>query len=353
MKELIRYKIQREDTLESIAAKHGLSIKELVTFHNQSCGVTETILNDYLPLHLEHIFLEIKTEEKQQKSNNTTTSNKARYRAEQTVITKINGIIQNHADTKREFFVIKEYNNSKLLIKTALVENIIKINPMALQDAMNIICEVDLLKCDAILEPDLKTGKIKKVRNHDEIIKRWKKYRNNLESKFGFIRSDTTKNDFKRFIDASENVIINEENLKTDFNAKLFFDLFFDKYLVSKDNLFDSFNKKLNSQLLENIPVELKFRQDILSETEDTVTVRKVGELNKNSLNIDGLKKSYEERYLPIVGYKFSEYNFSMREHTILDVTNQWIEDSEVTIIEEVKNNVQILISYKLKKIET
>lgn len=351
--ELKKYKIQRGDTLESIAAKNGSSIKELIAFHNQNCGVTETILSDYLPLHLENIYLEIKTEGEQKESNTIATGDKARYRAEQTVITKINGIIQNHADTKREFFVIKENHNNRLLIKTALVENTIKVNPAALQDVMNIICEIDLLKCDAILEPDPKTGKIKKIQNHEEIIKRWKNYKSNLESRFGFIRSDTTKNDFKHFIDASENVIINEDNLKRDFNAKLFFDLFFDKYLVSQDKLFAPFSRKLNSQLLENIPVELKFRQDILSETEDIVNVRKVGELNKNSLNIDGLKKSYDERYLPMVGYKFSEYNFSIREHATIDLTNKWIENSEVTIIEEVKNNVQILISYKLKKIET
>ncbi|WP_284460632.1 LysM domain-containing protein, partial [Chryseobacterium sp.] len=301
--ELIRHKIQRGDTLESIAAKNGLSIKELIHFHNQNCGVTETILSDYLPLHLEYVFLKIKTEEEKQESNKGNIGDKARYRAEQTVITKINGIIQNHADTKREFFVVKENNNNRLLVKTALVENIITVNPSALQEVMNIICEIDLLKCDAVLEPDMKTGKISKIQNHDEIIKRWKTYKTNLESKFGFVRSDKTKNDFKYFIDASENVIINEENLKSDFNAKLFFDLFFDKYLISKDNLFEPFSRKLNSQLLENIPVELKFRQDILSETEDTVTIRKVGELNKSILDIDKLKKNYEERYLPIVGY--------------------------------------------------
>lgn len=64
------------------------------------------------------------------------------------------------------------------------------------------------------------------------------------------------------------------------------------------------------------------------------------------------LEKQYDNKFKPIVKYRFSEYNFSVRERCIINTDENWIESSDITIIEEVKNNVQVLIDYKLRKIE-
>jgi hypothetical protein len=53
-----------------------------------------------------------------------------------------------------------------------------------------------------------------------------------------------------------------------------------------------------------------------------------------------------------VVKYRFSAYNVQITEQTLLDTAGKWIETSDVSITEEVKNNVEILVDYKLRKIE-
>ncbi len=53
----IQYKIQKKDTLQTIAEKQQISVKELVDFHNQHSGMTGVIIGNALPIHLEHIIV--------------------------------------------------------------------------------------------------------------------------------------------------------------------------------------------------------------------------------------------------------------------------------------------------------
>jgi LysM repeat protein len=62
--EFIKYEIKKGDTLESIAAKQGISVKELVDFHNLYCGTTNFIIGNTLPIHLQTLWVEKKTKKK-------------------------------------------------------------------------------------------------------------------------------------------------------------------------------------------------------------------------------------------------------------------------------------------------
>ena len=128
-------------------------------------------------------------------------------------------------------------------------------------------------------------------------------------------------------------------------------DIFFDRYLVA-DNYLDSYSKTYYSQLFDSYAVNLNFNQDILNESPNQVELRKVSSFPKSSLNNSFLVAQYDNKFKPIVKYKFSEYNYSVRERCIINTDERWIEQSDITIIEEVKNNVQVLIEYKLRKIE-
>jgi len=70
------------------------------------------------------------------------------------------------------------------------------------------------------------------------------------------------------------------------------------------------------------------------------------------SLNMKNIVRLYDERIKPMVQFSFSEYNFSYRETLIWNKKENVLQESHVTAIEEVKNNIQLLIDFKLKRFE-
>lgn len=62
--EFIKYEIKKGDTLKSIAEKQGVSIEELVNFHNLYCGTTNFIIGNKLPIHLQTLLLEKRRKKK-------------------------------------------------------------------------------------------------------------------------------------------------------------------------------------------------------------------------------------------------------------------------------------------------
>jgi hypothetical protein len=294
-----------------------------------------------------------KEQEKADKERLSNTE-QARYRCEQTAVIKTNGLIVSHADTKREFLVSKLIRHNDVFVEVEMIDNIISIKPKHLLEVAQLFTEIDKVKCSkVIVEVDKRTGKIAKINNHQYIIDKWHEYRNDLYNKFNFLRTEVNQNKRDNFITAIDNMIVNQKILIEDLNTKLFFDLFFDKYLVTKENLFDPYKREFNSQLFEGVKIELSFKQDILQETHDGFKVKKTGKIKKDKLDISAIESIYNEKYKPNIHYKFSEYDFIVIDNTVMSTgNNYWIEQSDISIIERVKNNIDILVDYKLKKIE-
>lgn len=276
----------------------------------------------------------------------------AKYRCEQTVVTQINGVVANHAETKREFAVELIHSNSKTTVSVVLTDNIISFSPQQLQDAISMLCEVDNVKCKVNILVDRSTGKIKAILNHEDIITRWNNYKDELNRKYSFLREETTRQNLQSFISLAEAQILNEPLLIADLQTKLFFDVFFDSYLVQNDIAIKPYTRTFYSQLFEAQPVNLLMHPFIMNETPDTVTISKTGKMDKEKLNVNSIQKMYDERYKPVVQYKFSEFNFSYAEKTVLNTKENLIETTQINIQEEVKNNVLVVISYSLKKVQ-
>ncbi len=351
--EIIEYQIQQVDTLESIAEKYNITVEELVDYHNQYCGITQQIIGNKVPVHV--ISLLIKKEKVSNEvlaEDITGDDSHARYRCEQSVMTYVGDIMMNHADTKREFFVNKYQENGESLVKVELIENIIETYPEQMNEAVELMSDIDLIACNLLTDLDFRSGKIKNIKNHNEVLEKWKIHKNNLTEKYSYLRNPTSSNDLKNFINIYDDIFKHQEKLISWVNTKMFFDLFFDKYLVSNKGLFDPFTRTAYSQLFEGLPVQLNFRQDIIGETPQTINLRKVSEMQDGGYDIESFKKIYTEKFLPLVKYKFSEFKLSCRENSTYDLVDRWITKSDVTIIEEIKNNVKIMITYKLTKIE-
>lgn len=344
------YNIIQGETLEVIAKKNKLSIEEMLDFHNQNSGMMQQFFAEPIPVHISEIRIPLEKKEEIIEKNLKDPDLIARYRCEQTVVMKLNGIIHSHADTKREFEVKKYLKDGIQYVSVKLVENIVEAYQKQLELAINLVSEIDKIKCDVTVSLN-KDGKIAKIINFEEIQKRWKEKKIILEKDFSFMRDKKAQKDIQDFLDINDKQFSNQKNIINDLNTKLFFDVFFDKYLTS-DNYLDNFSKTLHSQLFDGYGVQLDFIQNILAEDKDHVELRKVSTMDKSKIDNTFLNNQYEFKFKPIVKYQFSEYNFSVREHCTLNTTDRWIDKSDITIIEDVKNNVQVLIDYKLKKIE-
>jgi len=83
-----------------------------------------------------------------------------RYRCEQTVVVKQTGVVKTHAETEREFLVSKIYSepHNSFVYDVNIVDNVISFYPSSMQDIMNLMCRIDDVKCNALVQPNADTG---------------------------------------------------------------------------------------------------------------------------------------------------------------------------------------------------
>lgn len=275
-----------------------------------------------------------------------------KYRCEQTVATKLNNVITNHATTKREFHIKNIIDAGSLIVEVSLVDNIIKINPTHLSEAMDLFSSLDLIKCNVKVLVDQETGKIKKILNYSEVLNSWENFKTLLNERYSFLRSSGAEIELKKFIHLAEAQIKDEKILIEDIHTKLFFDLFFDRYLVNLSEVYKPYILNYNSQLFEGISVPLHISSEIVFEKPLFVELKKQSKIDINEVNISAVKKQYDQKFQPIVGYKFSSYDFQYQVRQIINTELSLIEETDVFIMEEVKNNVEVIIDYKLRRIE-
>jgi len=275
-----------------------------------------------------------------------------KYRCEQTVATKLNNVITNHATTKREFHVKNKIDNGNLVVEVLLFDNIIQINPSNLSEAMDLFSSLDLIKCNITVQVDKETGKINKILNYGEVLKNWESFKNNLKERYSFLRSSNAEIELQKFIYLAEAQIKDEKLLIEDIHTKLFFDLFFDRYLVKLSDLYKPYTLNYHSQLFEGIAVPLHVSSEIIFEKPSTVELKKQGKMDIKEIDINAIKKQYDQKFQPIVGYKFSDYDFQYQVRQVVNTDLSIIEETDVFLAEEVKNNVEVVVDYKLRRIE-
>jgi hypothetical protein len=274
----------------------------------------------------------------------------ARYRVEQLTVSKMNGVVQSHAETKRQFFVTRKKEQSNWMVTVEMEDNIVRVYPESLQETINLLIDLDNVKSKTHVVVNPLTGKIDHILNHHEIITNWKEYRMAMEDKYSTFNSAEAKLNVLKFLTVAENIITIENNLIDDLNTKMFYDLFFDQYLVKDRIDKEDVKRSFYSQLFEGESSMLNSTKKITNETQDQVQY--LCESVLINPDAERFSKLYDEKYKPLIHYKFSQYDAKIDEHILLNKTGKWIEQADVSIVEEVKNNIEIIVDYKLRKIE-
>ncbi|MBO9674063.1 MAG: hypothetical protein J7577_11505 [Sphingobacteriaceae bacterium] len=275
-----------------------------------------------------------------------------RYRIEQTLIMKMNGMIVSHGLTKQEYLMQKNFEGEKLKsLGFELVENVLQFNPKQLETGIELICELDKIKSLVDIVPNVETGKMTAIANKNKAVQAWKAYKEVIAQKFSFVKSQQEKESIASLVELMENQLNNDMLLLGDYESRIFYDLIFDKYLLGKNN-FDPFEKNYLSNLFPQALVLLKVAPIVKQKNETSVNVKQVGVLDKESVDTGGFTNFYNDNYKPQVGYSFSTYNYSILSNYEYDIVDHVINEADVTITEEVKNNIEVIIDYRLKRIE-
>ncbi|OCA79657.1 hypothetical protein BBH99_18145 [Chryseobacterium contaminans] len=351
--ELIHYKIQKGDTLESIAENNKQTVKEIINFHNQHCGVTNFIIGNKFPAHLQYLFLEEKNEEEKRKaveeSAESEFTQKSRYRCEQFNTTKLEDRVTFHCNTKKEYTVEQNSLNTKARVK--LKEYLYKINPENLALALEAVKELEFDKENATFDLN-DDNTIKKIVNFSQIKEKWELFKPKLAA------SEFYRQVEKINSKAAEDIIKggaiefeNESNLRKTYDKSLLYHVLFNDYNAHKKRIKNPI-LKFTSQIFVNIPVELELQHSIIKEDDYFVEYRTVGKLLREKIDNSILEDQYNQFYKPIIEYSFSEYNYDYRVRRMFDKQKGSIVNASVLIKEEVKNNYQNITQFDLKQID-
>ncbi len=274
-----------------------------------------------------------------------------KYRCEQLTITKVNGIIENHAETKSEFQIRKVFENNTPMIAVELTDSVTTVYPENLREGFKLVADIDELKNNVTLSVNQETGKPLNVVNITDIENAWITHRKKLEDQYAFVQSDETRKNIQTFLEMMQKGMTNEGLLQY-YATQPFYDLFFGKYLLSDKIDLYSGNKIYYSQLFDLLPVEMKIDSKIKFETPDTITVAINSDRTADIKTTTQIELLYDQRFKSFIGYKFSDYIYHHNTEYTVDKTTNVLENAVINIHEAVKNNIEVIVEYKLRRIE-
>jgi len=277
-----------------------------------------------------------------------------RYRNEQTVTMKINGMPVSTNRLKTDYTVEKVYNSRHDIMQLAfnIDDNIVSVFPTQYQAGMDMVVDLEKIKCKAVINVDMNTGHIGEIVNHKEVVEAWEDYKEHFRDKYKFLRSSATQNAVQQFLETQDKLILDQEMMKAEMNSKMFYMLVFDHYLVEKQEYNEPYAITFPSQLFKGISFPMTMTPKIHQESPNKVVYDRNGSVDEHVTSSSDIVRFYDEQFKPTIQYKFTQYRPSFNIRETVNEAERHIENAEVRLIEEVVNNVDLTILCKLRKIE-
>lgn len=277
-----------------------------------------------------------------------------RYRNEQIVAMKINGMPVSTNRLKTDYTVEKVYNSRHDIMQLAfnIDDNIVSVFPTQYQAGMDMVVDLEKIKCKAVINVDMNTGHIGEIVNHKEVVEAWEDYKEHFRDKYKFLRSSATQNAVQQFLETQDKLILDQEMMKAEMNSKMFYMLVFDHYLVGKQEYNEPYAITFPSQLFKGISFPMTMTPKIHQESPNKVVYDRNGSVDEHVTSSSDIVRFYDEQFKPNIQYKFTQYRPSFNIRETVNEAERHIENAEVRLIEEVVNNVDLTILCKLRKIE-
>ncbi len=273
-----------------------------------------------------------------------------RYRVEQEVSIKLNKIPVNNTIVKTDY-TVKHNHNEPLFYSVYVDDHISKTSPDAHQTLLDIVKEIDIIKSNVDLLINADTGRPEVLKNHHVIIDEWNIFKENFFKKNEFIRAKETRQGIQDFMSVFDEQIHSHEQLIAGLGSQIFFDTFFNYYLVHTQGFESDSGMNYHSQLFKDIITPLVVSQKIIQENPKTVTIRKTG-VPKGNINVAKIKEQYDERYKPVIDYQFSEYQVKYDAQIEFNTARNHIEYADIRMNECIRNNVEMDIHCRIWRIQ-
>ena len=353
MMEIIKHKIKEGDTLKSIAKEYNITVDELVDFHNKNGGITQQIIGNDLPFHLEFIVLSINSFknfviDNIEKGNNLLSYNN-RYRCEQNNLILIDGKPSFSAQTKTQYLLSSKKDLGYSLLNVLLEDYVTSVQPQNMEGAFELIKQIELIRDKITFNHS--NGKIDKIVNIDELHDKWNVFINETSATIPFYNELKSKSPevINDFIENGKKEFSNEDVFCEVISKNLFFHLLVKVYNEDKNKEY-TFNQM--SQIFPEISLKINVIKSVVSDNENTQKVRFVGNLDESSFNINTIKNLYEKLYQPIIKFSFTEFDFVYRITYEIEKETNVLLNASVSIKESVKNNYEVITKYELRKVE-
>lgn len=207
---IIEHQIQKGDTLQSIAEKYKVTIEELVSFHNQNSGITQKIIDNKIPIYLQKLLIDrnflIPSIAHSSDVKNYQFKQNFSYRTEFVVGTKLENVLVDNSTYKSQFTV--KIEDKRNYVYVSLDENHVTSSPQLVQKGMELIADVDRIKCNSVFQISPENGKILKILNYQEILNNWKQFKADFNSKKSVMSLSKSQKDIEDFFVKVESLII-------------------------------------------------------------------------------------------------------------------------------------------------
>src|SRR5699024_4368961 len=117
-----------------------------------------------------------------------------------------------------------------------------------------------------ILQVDKNDGSISRIVNHNEIIEKWEKKKKEMLQIKRKLKNKEVEKGLEDYISLLDKQFLDEDALIEDYKTKMFFDIYFNKYLIDSPDKLEPFETYFRSQLFDGQKTKIKINQDVIKE---------------------------------------------------------------------------------------
>lgn len=356
----MEYKIHTvngEEKLSSIAEKYNTTSEAIKALNPNMRIVGSFLIGGTFIAHGQQIKIPIRILEQvkvERKQGDTIPEGEfikqVRYRCNQDNLIIIDGTPNFSCELKTQYLLSTLNNEEQKYLNVKLEDYITSIQPQGMQEAFELIKQIELIRNQIIFTQD-NLGKISKIHNLGTLENNWKRFLNKEVKNIPFFqelekRSPDTIQDF---IKNGNKEFSSNGELAEVLDKNLFY------HILLKANLQDNLKEYIlnqQSQIFPNIKLQIKVVKSIASEDDLSTTYRVVGTLNKEKLNEKELQKLYIEMYQPLIKFSYTEFDYIYRITYVIENKTGLLINASASLSEQVKNNYETITKFELKKIE-
>ena len=353
--EYLIHKVIKEEKIEEIAEKYKISVNEIkeanpnATFFKALFGAEYVGALQNIKIPQKKIVVNVENEdEKFLKELNF--EKVARFRCNQTNVTKALDSVTFSSDIKTQYLVSVAKNETSKVLHTLLEDYIYQINPKELGASFELVKPIELLKTNIKFTQNTQ-AEFEKIINFKQIEQKWVEFRKNQLPNIEFFKqlksqSEQSSNDFIRITNGE---FSNETKFKEILTKNFFY------HILLKANIGDeleNYTLSQYSQLFPNQELIINTVKTKVSEDENTIVFRLVGELQKENLSEKELRKQYNEIYKPILKYSYTDFDYIYRITYTLDTKTGLLLDAKASLNEKIKNNFESITQFEINQVE-